>query len=107
MTSRQYPYDPQYAVPPGSIIADTISHRGMTQSELATSTGLSAEHISDIISAKVEVTEDVALSLEHVLGVPASFWLRAEAFYQEQKARSLTPPPTPARRTVPAPRAPR
>ena len=37
-----YPYEPDYAVPPGATLQETIDSLGMTQRELAVRTGLTA-----------------------------------------------------------------
>ena len=48
--------------------------------------GLSEKHISRLIKGLVELTQDVALRLESVLGMPASFWNNLEAIYREKLA---------------------
>lgn len=75
------------AVPPGATIHEQLEMRGMTQREFAQRMGLTEKHISHLINGKVELTPDVALRLESVLGAPASFWNKLEALYQEQLAR--------------------
>ncbi len=46
--------------------------------------GLSEKHISRLINGQVELTQDVSLRLESVLGVPASFWNNMEVIYLEK-----------------------
>lgn len=75
------------AVPPGATIHEQLEIRGMTQREFSQRMGLTEKHVSRLINGKVELTADVALRLESVLGVPASFWNKLEALYQEQLAR--------------------
>ena len=62
------------AIPPGATIREQLENRGMKQNEFALRMGLSEKHISRLINGQVELTQDVALRLESVLGVPASFW---------------------------------
>jgi HTH-type transcriptional regulator/antitoxin HigA len=76
------------AVPPGATIREQLENRGMSQREFAQRMGLSEKHISRLINGKVELTPDVALRLESVLGVPASFWNNLEAIYRERIARA-------------------
>ena len=46
--------------------------------------GLSEKHISRLINGQVELTQDVSLRLESVLGVPASFWNNMEVIYLDK-----------------------
>ncbi len=75
------------AIPPGSTIRDQIVNRGMKQKELALRMDLSEKHVSRLINGQVELTHDVALRLESVLGAPASFWNNLEIIYREKLAR--------------------
>jgi HTH-type transcriptional regulator/antitoxin HigA len=77
------------AIPPGATIREQLENRGMKQKEFALRMGLSEKHISRLINGQVELTQDVALRLESVLGVPASFWNNLEAIYREKLARII------------------
>ncbi|GAB2024959.1 ImmA/IrrE family metallo-endopeptidase [Lactovum odontotermitis] len=76
------------AVPPGATIREQLEERGMSQKEFALRMGLSEKHVSHLINGKVELTPDVSLRLENVLGMTARFWNNLEALYQEQIARA-------------------
>lgn len=75
------------AVPPGATIGEQLETRGMAQKEFSIRMDMSEKHISRLINGKVELTKDVALRLESVLGIPASFWNRMETQYREQLAK--------------------
>lgn len=75
------------AIPPGETIREQLERRGMKQKEFAIRMEMSEKHISHLINGKVELTQDVALRLEYVLGVPAGFWNNLEALYREQLSR--------------------
>lgn len=77
------------AIPPGATIREQLENRGMTQKEFALRMGLSEKHISHLINGQVELTQDVALRLESVLGVPASFWNNLESIYREKLTRVI------------------
>jgi HTH-type transcriptional regulator/antitoxin HigA len=77
------------AIPPGATIREQLEDRGMKQKEFALRMGLSEKHISRLINGQVELTQDVSLRLESVLGVPASFWNNLEAAYREKVARVI------------------
>lgn len=87
LTSELYEYRPDYAVPPGETLRDTIDALGMSQAELARRTGLSAKHVNQVIQGVVALTPDTALALEHVVGVPARMWNALEANYRQREAR--------------------
>jgi addiction module HigA family antidote len=71
-------FQPNYAVPPGETLRETLEFLGMTQAQLADRTGRPKKTINEIISGKAAITAETALQLERVLGVPASFWSNLE-----------------------------
>lgn len=75
------------ATPPGATIKEQLIDRGMSQKELAARMDMSEKHISRLIKGDVQLTSEVALRLEMVLGVPASFWNKLEAIYREKLTR--------------------
>jgi HTH-type transcriptional regulator / antitoxin HigA len=75
------------ATPPGATIKEQLEDREMTQKEFARRMDMSEKHISRLINGEVQLTPDVALRLEHVLGIPAEFWNNLEAIYREKCAR--------------------
>lgn len=80
-------FAPDYAVPPGETLLETLKTIGMSQAELAERTGRPKKTINEIIKGKAAITSETALQLERVLGVPASFWNNLEWNYQETLAR--------------------
>lgn len=75
------------ATPPGATLKEQLTDRGMTQKEFAKRMGMSEKHISRLINGDVHLTPDTAEKIELVLGVPASFWNKLEAIYQEKIAK--------------------
>lgn len=80
-------WQPQWAVRPGRILAESLEERAMSQVELARRTARPLKTINEIINGKASITADTALQLEHVLRVPARFWLNLERDYGESMAR--------------------
>lgn len=72
------------ATPPGATIKEQLVDRGMSQKEFAARMEMSEKHISNLINGDVQLTPDVAMRLELVLGLPASFWSNLEAVYREK-----------------------
>jgi len=83
---EEYEYQPDYAIPPGETLRETLEALGMTQKQLARRTGISEKTISEIINAKAPITPRTALHLEKVVNVPAGFWNKLESNYRERLA---------------------
>lgn len=71
------------AIPPGETIKEQLSFRSMSQKEFALRMGLTEKHITNLLKGRVQLTSNVAMRLESVLGVPAVFWENLEALYRE------------------------
>lgn len=87
MVKSRNAYQPDYAVPPGWVLADMIEAREISQAEFARRCGRSAKLISDITAGKAPVEPETALQFERVLGMDASIWLNIEANYQLHQAK--------------------
>ena len=83
-----YPYRPDYAVPPGSVLKEYLEARGFSNAEFARRCGRSAKLISEILSGKAPVEPETALQFERVLGMDARIWLGIEADYQLHQRRT-------------------
>jgi len=79
-------YTPDYAVPPGETILETIEALSMSQAELAERMGRPKKTINEIIKGKSALTPETALQLERVLGVPSNFWSNLERNYRQALA---------------------
>lgn len=69
---------------PGDRIQEHLDFIGMSQAELAERLGRSVPKLNELIKGKAPITKETAAKLEYVLGIPASFWLNLEKFYQEE-----------------------
>ena len=69
---------------PGETIADVLTERGITQAELAASTGVTPAYVSNVIAGKKDISAKFAFALEYALGVPKSFWLNLQANYDAE-----------------------
>jgi HTH-type transcriptional regulator/antitoxin HigA len=77
-------------MPPGATIKEQLNDRGMNQKEFASRMDMSEKHISRLINGEVKLTPEVAVRLELVLGIPASFWNNLEAIYREKLIKAKT-----------------
>ena len=80
-------YCPDYAIPPGTTLLEVIQSKKITQSELAEKMGRPKKTINEIINGKAEITPETAIQLEHVINIPAKFWLNLEKNYRLDLAR--------------------
>lgn len=80
-------FPPDWILPPGDILQAELDARGLTQTEFAARTNLSVKHINQVIRGSANLSYDVAVRLERVLGTPRNFWIRLESNYQAHCAR--------------------
>jgi len=85
----RYRFAPDYAVPPGDTLRESLAAQGMTQAELAQRIGLPVKAVRDVIRGKVPITTETAMQLERALGIPTGIWLSLEANYQATLARAV------------------
>ena len=85
MRSRTY-----IATPPGATIKEQLVNRNMSQKEFATRMDMSEKHISKLINGDVQLTPEMAMRLELVLGLPAHFWNNLESNYREKLLKVQT-----------------
>ncbi len=85
--SKKYSFEPDYAVPPGASLQETMEALDMTQKELALRTGLTVQTLNRIFKGEQPISYETANRLELVTGTPANFWNKLEAQYQEQLAK--------------------
>ena len=87
MTKPNEHLKPDYAIPPGEILLETLDARGMTRKELATCIGLPEKHVTAVLEGDAPITPRLAWQFEKVLGVPESFWNNLEKNYKDALAR--------------------
>ncbi len=77
-------YDNILAFHPGFYLKELIEDMEITQDEFAKRLDVSSKHLSEILSGKASVHEDVAMKLATVLGTSAGLWLNLQAKYNEK-----------------------
>jgi len=87
MTTKLIDTIPAFATHPGEIIADEIEAREMNQAEFAALIGMSPSQFNEILNGKRGINAELALILEQVLQVDASYWMEAQSNYELDKAR--------------------
>ncbi len=84
---NKFRFEPDYAIPPGETLVETLESIGMTQAELAARTGRPLKTINEIAKGRTVITPQTALQFEKVLAIPASFWNSLETRYQQSLAK--------------------
>lgn len=80
-------YKPDFIVPPGEILEETLEARSLGKGEFARRAGLSMKTVSLILAGKAPILPDTALQFERVLGVSAELWIGLESRYRLALAR--------------------
>lgn len=70
---------------PGDTIQETIDTMGMSQRELAERLGYPPNKLNHLIKGEMALTPEMAVKLEHVLGISVRTWLELERLYQEEQ----------------------
>lgn len=80
-------YQPDYAVAPGTILAERLEAHDMSYADFARRCGRSPKLISEIVAGKAPVEPETALQFEKVTGVAAHIWLGLESDYKLHRAQ--------------------
>lgn len=81
--STTYLYNPNYAIHPGETLREKLEELQMRPNEFAIRTGKPTKTISNILNAKSSITPEMAVQFEKVLSIPAIFWIKKQANYNE------------------------
>src|SRR5690606_13016832 len=87
MATKKNQYNPQIAFHPGETLAEKLEELGMGPKEFAIRTGKPEKTIIAILKGKSSITPEMAVQFEHVLKIPAHFWLNMQRSYDEFIAR--------------------
>lgn len=77
---------------PGEVLEMELMARGITKSRFAMDIKMYPSHMSDIIKGKRNITEEIALRIEGILGISAEFWMRLQVEYNISVLRSKMQP---------------
>lgn len=82
-------FTPDYAIPPGATLRETLADQGVTQVAAARSLRLTPHGFRLLLLGKTPVTPVLSRRLAQLTAVPALFWLRAQAAYQSRRFLSV------------------
>ena len=72
---------------PGEVLRNELEMRGIKQKDFATTVGMPASVLNDIVQGKRSITPEIAILLEAALGKNASSWLTLQAERDLEVAR--------------------
>jgi len=78
---------PQIAFHPGETLAEKLNELGMGPKEFSIRTDKPEKTIIAVLNGKSALTPEMAVQFEHVLKIPAHFWLNLQRNYDEFIAR--------------------
>ncbi len=87
MIERVNQYKPVVAFHPGETLEEKLEELGMGPKEFALRTGKPEKTIIAVLKGKSSITPEMAVQFEHVLKIPAHFWLNMQRSYDEYLVR--------------------
>ena len=81
MATRSNRIVPARAIHPGEILREELQERGIKQKYFAQAIGIQATHLNEFIKGKRNLNEDLAMKLEHQLGIPYKTWMNLHNGY--------------------------
>ncbi len=75
------------AVPPGASLLEELEARELAPEAIAAELGLTRRHFAQVIAGNKPVTAELALALEALLDIDASFWMNLQSDYSLTIAR--------------------
>ena len=72
---------------PGEVVKDEIEYRGISQRNLAETTGISYSVLNEVLNGKRAMTTDYALLIGKALDIDAEFLVRMQAKYDMDLAK--------------------
>jgi len=81
--NRKNQFFPSIVFHPGETLAEKLDELNMGRNEFAIRTDKPEKTILAVIKGESSITPDMAIRFEHVLKIPAYFWLKRQADYDE------------------------
>jgi HTH-type transcriptional regulator/antitoxin HigA len=67
---------------PGQMIKQRLQELGITIVEFAKRLGVSDKHASEMVNDRSGYSLEMCITMEEVLGVPATYWAQIQSTYQ-------------------------
>jgi plasmid maintenance system antidote protein VapI len=80
-------FQPDWTVPPGTMLEEKIAEMGLTVETLATKISLSTEDTRALLEGNFVLTETTAEKLETITGINQTVWINWEQTYRDDLIR--------------------
>lgn len=77
-------FEPNWVSVPGTTISAALKDRGLDIVDLARKANWSINTVNELISGELAIDEDIAFSLQNILGSTKQFWLSRQKNYEER-----------------------
>lgn len=78
-----HPFEPNWVIAPGETLREVIDQSDLSNSALAEACGhMPIEMLHGILAGDVEITEEIAMSLNTGTGISVQLWLNLERAYR-------------------------
>lgn len=84
---KRYPFEPDYAVPPGKTLKELMEYWQVSRGYVAGFLSIPLKELDRLIVGKSRITRLIAENLEALAGAPAHMWLNLETNYRKQLAK--------------------
>lgn len=89
MADDVHPFEPNWTVHPGSMLAELLDMNGMTPERLAEDAGIALETVGGILDGTASIDGQAAVKLGSVFATP-QVWLNYQAGFDADIARGVT-----------------
>lgn len=80
-------YNPDYAIPMGWTLLETLSAIGMSLEQLSEMSCIHMNRLRAIVEGKAEISENEAKAISVATDTPSSFWVNLDRQYWDALAR--------------------
>ena len=86
--ATRYEIRPFLPVHPGAILKAELKERKIKQKDFAEQIGMRPTHLNALLQGDRNISPQLAIRLEHVLGIPAKNWLNLQENYHLDRIRT-------------------
>lgn len=76
-------WKPDWSVPPGEILAEELTARGIAWDHAAAELGIHRAQLTLLVTGKKQIDSTIAVRLEKLTGISSTLWLGLEDRHQE------------------------
>lgn len=86
-TETKQTFQPDWTVPPGSMLEEKIAEMGLTVEAMAEKIGMAPAQARQLIEGEIPLTETIALKLEELTAIRSDVWNNWEQTYRDDLIR--------------------